>query len=86
MVLATLCMFSHEPIPGVPALPIRVPSAGADNAPDLVPCVGPVTHRHQELQRAHVVALGLLQLTEHAHAQTKLLVRVLGTLVAHGGR
>lgn len=54
--------------------------------PDLVPCAGPDTHRHQELQCAHVVALGLLQLAEHAHAQAKLLVRVPGALVAHGGR
>lgn len=50
------------------------------------PARGPATHRHQELQRAHVVALGLLQLAEHAHAQSKLLIRVPGALVAHGGQ
>lgn len=52
------------------------------------------THRHQELQRAHIVALGLLELAEHAHAQAKLFLQVLGALgaavpaalVAHGGR
>lgn len=50
------------------------------------PARGPATHRHQELQRAHVVALCLLQLAEHAHAQAKLLVRIPGALVAHGGQ
>lgn len=52
------------------------------------------THRHQKLQRAHVVALGLLQLAQHAHAQAELLLQVPGALgaavpaalVAHGGR
>lgn len=44
------------------------------------------THRHQELQRAHIVALGLLELAEHAHAQPELFLQVLGALVAHGGR
>lgn len=52
------------------------------------------THRHQELQRAHIVALGLLELAEHAHAQAKLFLQVLGALhaavpaalVAHGGQ
>lgn len=37
----------------------------------------PAAHRHQELQRPHVVPLGLEQLVEDADAQAKLLLQVL---------
>lgn len=65
-----------------PAPPGRPPASAGD------------THRHQELQRAHIVPLGLLELAEHAHAQAKLLLQVLGALgaavsaavLAHGRR
>lgn len=41
------------------------------------PAPHPSAHRHQELQRAHVVPLGLEQLIEDADAQAKLLLQVL---------
>lgn len=37
-------------------------------------------HRHQELQRAHIVPLGLEQLVEDADAEAKLLLQVLAAL------
>lgn len=37
---------------------------------------GDPAHRHQELQRAHIVALGLEQLVEDADAQAELLLQV----------
>lgn len=69
-----------RPVHTAPAMPGAVP------VPVPVPVPAPrATHRHQELQRGHVVPLGLLQLAEHAHAQAELPLRVPAALLAHGG-
>lgn len=70
-------------LPSLPVPPERRPrTARRGDPPRRAPAAGqgPSAHRHQELQRAHIVPLGLEQLVEDADAQAELLLQVLAAL------